>query len=122
MSNKVVILGAGESGTGAALLAKSRGYDVFVSDYGEIAEEYKKELTDAGIAFESGMHTEDNILDAAEVIKSPGISPKVAIVQKCIEKNIPVLSEIEFAYRFSKAKFVAITAVSYTHLTLPTIA
>jgi len=105
----VVILGAGESGVGAAYLAQQQGYDVFVSDFGAIADKYKKQLTDWNIRFEENQHTEEIILSAVEVIKSPGIPEKAPIVKKLREKNIPVISEIEFAGRYTTAKIVGIT-------------
>ena len=105
----IVVLGAGESGTGAALLAQKMGYAVFVSDFGPIAYQYKKELEQALIPFEENQHTEDRILTANEVIKSPGIPDKAPIIKKLIEKNIPIISEIEFASRYTKAKLISIT-------------
>ncbi len=109
MNKRIVILGAGESGTGAALLAKAKGYDVFVSDKGEIKEKYKTILTAENIPFEENKHDEETILDSILVIKSPGIPDKVDIVKKIRANNIDVISEIEFAARYSKAKFIAIT-------------
>ncbi|MBS1502939.1 MAG: UDP-N-acetylmuramoyl-L-alanine--D-glutamate ligase [Bacteroidetes bacterium] len=106
---KIVILGAGESGTGAAYLAKKVGYDVFVSDFGAIAEKHKKQLTDWGIRFEENQHTEAEILKATEVVKSPGIPEKAPIVKKLREKGIPVISEIEFAGRYTNANIIGIT-------------
>ena len=106
---RLVILGAGESGVGAAYLAKQQGYDVFVSDFGEIAEKYKNQLLEWNISFEEKQHTEKEILSAVEVIKSPGIPGKAAIIKKIMEKNIPVISEIEFAGRYTKAKIIGIT-------------
>jgi len=105
----IVVLGAGESGTGAALLAQKKGFAVFVSDFGPVADQYKKELGQAGIPFEENQHTEDRILKAAEVIKSPGIPDKAPIIKKLIEKNIPIISEIEFAARYTSAKLICIT-------------
>lgn len=105
----IVILGAGESGVGAALLAQKEGYAVFVSDFGSIANHYKKDLEDAAISFEENGHSEERILIASEVVKSPGIPDKAPIIKKLIEKNIPILSEIEFAGRYSKAKMICIT-------------
>ena len=105
----IVVLGAGESGTGAALLAQKMGYAVFVSDFGPIAYQYKKELEKALIPFEENQHTEDRILTANEVIKSPGIPDKAPIIKKLIERNIPIISEIEFASRYTKAKLISIT-------------
>ena len=108
-NNNIVILGAGESGAGAAYLAKQQGYDVFVSDFGPIADKYKQQLSDWNIRFEENKHTEDIILSAGEVIKSPGIPEKAPIVKKLREKKIPVISEIEFAGRYTNAKIVGIT-------------
>jgi|UniRef100_UPI00404A596E UDP-N-acetylmuramoylalanine--D-glutamate ligase len=105
----IVILGAGESGVGAALLAQKEGYAVFVSDFGPIADHYKKDLEDAAISFEENGHSEERILIASEVVKSPGIPDKAPIIKKLIENNIPILSEIEFAGRYSKAKMICIT-------------
>jgi len=110
MSTKLIILGAGESGIGAALLAKQKGYDVFVSDAGVIAEKYLQELTENEIPFEQSGHNDALILNATEVIKSPGIPEKSAIVQKIRLNNISVISEIEFAYRYADgSKIIAIT-------------
>jgi UDP-N-acetylmuramoylalanine--D-glutamate ligase len=108
-SKKIVILGAGESGVGAAYLAAQQGYDVFVSDFGVIAENYKKQLEEWDIRFEENKHTEEVILAAAEVVKSPGIPEKAPIVKKLKENNIPVISEIEFAGRYTDAKIIGIT-------------
>src|SRR5947209_1528831 len=101
---RLVILGAGESGVGAAYLAQQQGYDVFVSDFGAIADNYKKQLLEWNIRFEENKHTEEDILTAVEVIKSPGIPEKAPIVKRIREKNIPVISEIEFAGRYTNAK------------------
>ncbi|WP_243837191.1 UDP-N-acetylmuramoyl-L-alanine--D-glutamate ligase [Mucilaginibacter gilvus] len=106
---RLAILGAGESGVGAAYLAQQKGYDVFVSDFGAIADNYKKQLQDWNIRFEEGGHTEAEILSAVEVVKSPGIPDKAPIVKKLIEANIPVISEIEFAGRYTNAKMICIT-------------
>src|SRR5580692_1406488 len=92
----IVILGAGESGVGAAYLAKKQGYEVFVSDFGKIDGHYRQQLCDWSIRFEENGHTEAEILEAAEVIKSPGIPDKAPVVKKIKEKGIPVISEIEF--------------------------
>lgn len=112
MTKRIVILGSGESGTGAALLAQRKGYDVFVSDMGMIGEEFKKELTEAGIAFEEGRHTAELILNADELIKSPGIPHSASVVKQALAKHIPVISEIEFAARFSQAKKICITGTN----------
>lgn len=110
MSHKLIILGSGESGVGAAILGKAKGYDVFVSDGGTIKNSYRQELIDHGIEFEEGMHSEERILSADEVMKSPGIPEKNALVKMIRGKQIPVISEIELAYRFAgNSKIVAIT-------------
>ncbi|WP_317174322.1 UDP-N-acetylmuramoyl-L-alanine--D-glutamate ligase [Mucilaginibacter pankratovii] len=108
-AKRLAILGAGESGVGAAYLAQQKGYDVFVSDFGAIADNYKKQLQDWNIRFEEGGHTYEEILSAVEVVKSPGIPDKAPIVKKLIEANIPVISEIEFAGRYTDAKMICIT-------------
>lgn len=107
--NKIVILGAGESGVGAALLAQANGYVVFVSDYGEIKSSYRDELNDNKILFEENGHTAEKILSAELIVKSPGISDKAMIVQQAVAKGIAVISEIEFAYRFTNKTIIAIT-------------
>ena len=110
MGKRFVILGGGESGVGAALLAKQQGDDVFLSDGSSLKKEYRNELTEAGIAFEEGQHTEDLILNADEVMKSPGIPEKAPIVKKIRAKEIPVISEVELAYRHKgNSKIIAIT-------------
>ncbi|GAA4428828.1 UDP-N-acetylmuramoyl-L-alanine--D-glutamate ligase [Pontibacter saemangeumensis] len=109
---KIAILGAGESGVGAALLAKAKGLEVFVSDMGQIKEQYKAKLATAAIPFEEGKHTEERILEATELIKSPGIPDKAPIIQKVIQQGIPVISEIEFAGRYTDAKFICITGTN----------
>ncbi len=108
-SKYIVVLGAGESGLGAAILAQKQGFEVFVSDFGSIANEYKQELNQFGIGYEENQHTEEKILSATEVIKSPGIPDKAPIIKKLAEKNIPVISEIEFAGRYTGAKLICIT-------------
>ncbi|MBY0424890.1 MAG: UDP-N-acetylmuramoyl-L-alanine--D-glutamate ligase, partial [Cytophagales bacterium] len=113
MNKRIVILGAGESGTGAALLAKAKGYDVFVSDGGSISSKYKTLLEEAGVAFEEGSHTIDKILSANEIIKSPGIDPKKSPVLIEAQKlKIPIIGEIEFAGRYTSAKKVCITGTN----------
>lgn len=110
MNSNLIILGAGESGVGAALLAKQKGYSVFVSDAGTINEKYKQELIENKIEFEEGKHTEEKILSADEVMKSPGIPEKNEMVIKIRAKGIPVISEIELAYRYKgNSKIIAIT-------------
>ena len=105
----IAILGAAESGTGAAILAQQQGYDVFVSDMGKIKEEYKKELLKRQIAFEEGMHSEEQILNAVEIIKSPGIPDTAPLVAKALTLGIPIISDIEFAARYTDAKLICIT-------------
>lgn len=109
MKSRVVILGAGESGVGSAILAVRKNFDVFVSDFGSIKENYRVELTKHGIAFEEGQHTEELILDANLVIKSPGIPDKAPIIKKLKEKQVPIVAEIEFASIYTTAKTVCIT-------------
>ncbi len=106
---KLVILGAGESGVGTAILGKQQGYDVFVSDMGTIKPKYKKKLDEEGIRWEEGQHTAEEILAATEVVKSPGIPDTAPIVQALIKQNTPILAELEFAKRFSKGKTICIT-------------
>ncbi|WP_199120651.1 UDP-N-acetylmuramoyl-L-alanine--D-glutamate ligase [Pedobacter sp. ASV28] len=106
---RIVVLGAGESGVGAAKLALKQGFDVFVSDFGNIADVYKADLQRMNILFEENQHSSELILNAKEVVKSPGISPKAPIVKALVEANIPVISEIEFAKRYTKAKTICIT-------------
>lgn len=106
---RIVVLGAGESGAGAAFLAKKKGFDVFVSDSGEIKAEYKEILTRNQIDWEEKHHTESLILNADEVIKSPGIPENVPLIRQLKEKGTPVISEIEFAGRFTNAKMICIT-------------
>lgn len=109
MEKRIAILGAGESGCGAAVLAKKIGFDVFVSDFGTIADQYKQMLDSHGIEWEEKQHTEAKILNAQEVIKSPGIPHEAPMVRKITEAGIPIISEIEFAGRYTKAKMVCIT-------------
>jgi len=99
MNKRLVILGGGESGVGAAVLASKEGYDVFLSDGGPLKDNYRKDLQQLGIGFEESGHTEDKILDADEVMKSPGIPEKNEMVKKIRARGIPVISEIELAYR-----------------------
>lgn len=110
MGHRLVILGGGESGIGAALLGKEKGYEVFLSDGSAIKPKYKQTLFDNGIEFEEGQHTTEKILSADEVMKSPGIPEKNELVKAIRKKGIPVISEIELAYRFKgNSKIVAIT-------------
>ncbi|WP_375418223.1 UDP-N-acetylmuramoyl-L-alanine--D-glutamate ligase [uncultured Hymenobacter sp.] len=108
----LVILGAAESGVGAALLAQAQGHAVFVSDRGAIKPEYRQKLTQAGIAFEENQHSPEKILAADEVIKSPGISEKAEIIQALRTQNTPIISEIEFAGRYTSAKCICITGTN----------
>ena len=109
MNSRLVILGAGESGTGAAILARKHGFDVFVSDNGPIKPKYKEMLFDYEIQWEENKHTEKLILDASEIIKSPGIPERSPIVQLIRKKGIRIISEIEFAARYTPAKKICIT-------------
>ncbi|WP_452227524.1 UDP-N-acetylmuramoyl-L-alanine--D-glutamate ligase [Lacinutrix cladophorae] len=106
---RLVILGGGESGVGTALLGKAKGYDVFVSDKGTIKEKYKEVLIHNEIEWEEQMHTESKILNANVVMKSPGIPEKIALIQQLIQKDVPVISEIEFASKYTNATIVGIT-------------
>src|SRR4051812_45200221 len=112
MSERIVILGGGESGTGAAILAKVKGFEVFVSDQGQLKEKYRKDLVDQKIEFEEGKHSEDKILNANLVIKSPGIPDRAEIVKKVRAKKIQIIDEIEFAFRYLKGKVIAITGTN----------
>ena len=107
--SRIVILGAGESGAGAAVLAKKEGFDVFVSDMSKIKDKYKKLLDDHQIEWEEGHHTEEKILNANEIIKSPGIPKEAPMIQKLMAQSTPIISEIEFAARYTDAKMVCIT-------------
>jgi UDP-N-acetylmuramoylalanine--D-glutamate ligase len=107
--SRIVVLGGGESGVGAAILAKNKGFDTFLSDSGKIPEKYKNELTAEGIPYEEGGHTLDLIYNATEVVKSPGIPNTVPVICGLRERNIPVISEIEFAGRYTDAKMLCIT-------------
>ena len=106
---RIVILGAAESGAGASVLAKKEGFDVFVSDFGPIKDRYKKMMDEHGIPWEECHHTEELILNADEIIKSPGIPDEAPIIQKIIQKNIHIISEIEFAGRYTDSKMICIT-------------
>ena len=107
--SRIVILGAGESGAGAAVLAKKKGFDVFVSDMSLIKDKYKSLLNTHGIAWEEGHHTEEKILDADEIIKSPGIPKEAPMIQKLMAQGTHIISEIEFAGRYTHSKMVCIT-------------
>ncbi|NCC71993.1 MAG: UDP-N-acetylmuramoyl-L-alanine--D-glutamate ligase [Sphingobacteriia bacterium] len=109
MAKRVVILGAGESGAGAAVLATKKGFEVFVSDRGIIEDKYKNVLSHYAISFEEGKHSEERILNADEIIKSPGIPDQASLVVKAKEAGIPVISEIEFAGRYTRARKICIT-------------
>ena len=106
---RIVILGAGESGAGAAVLANKKGFDVFVSDMSRIADKYKEMLSSRGIEWEEGSHTEEKILNATEIIKSPGIPDSAPIIKKIEERGIHIISEIEFAGRYTDSKMICIT-------------
>ncbi|QFQ13190.1 UDP-N-acetylmuramoyl-L-alanine--D-glutamate ligase [Pseudoprevotella muciniphila] len=106
---RLVVLGAGESGVGTAILAQKEGYDVFVSDMGCIKDNYKEQLTAHSLAWEEKHHTEELILNADEIVKSPGIPGDAPMVKKAVEKGIPILSEIEFAGRYTDARMICIT-------------
>lgn len=108
----ISILGAGESGTGAAILAKKQGWEVFVSDLGAIADKYKAELQNAGVEFEEKQHSESRILQAETIIKSPGIPDKAPLIVEAHKRGIQVISEIEFASWYTQAKTVAITGTN----------
>ena len=109
MAKRIVILGAGESGAGAAVLAQKQGFDTFVSDMSAIKDKYKAMLDERGIAWEEGKHTEKLILNADEVIKSPGIPCEAPMIQKLMAQGTPIISEIEFAGRYTNAKMICIT-------------
>ena len=106
---RIVILGAGESGAGVAVLAKKEGFDVFVSDMSAIKDKYKQMLDSHGIAWEEGRHTEEKVLRADEIIKSPGIPSDAPMVLKAVERGIHIISEIEFAGRYTRSKMICIT-------------
>ena len=112
MSERVVILGSGESGTGAAILAKAKGLAVFVSDQGVIKDQFKKELIASSIEFEEGQHTIEKILSASLVVKSPGIPDKAEVIKKVKAARIEIIDEIEFAFRYLKGKVIAITGTN----------
>lgn len=112
MNLRIVILGAGESGTGAALLAKAKGFDVFVSDQGTIKDKYKTELQAAGIAFEEGSHSIDKVLATDLIIKSPGIPDKAEVIKQAKAKAIEIIDELEFGYRYLTGKVIGITGTN----------
>jgi len=112
VAKRIVILGGGESGAGCGILALKQGFEVFVSDSGMLKEKYCHELDAANVAYEQGKHTEELILNADEIIKSPGIPDKAEIIKKAKALNIPIISEIEFASRYTKAKHIAITGTN----------
>jgi len=109
MKTRIVILGAGESGVGSAILAQQKGFDVFVSDFGTIKQRYVEELQRFNISFEAAKHSDDLILNASEIIKSPGIPDKAPIIQKIKQKGISIISEIEFASRYATGTKIGIT-------------
>ena len=106
---KIAVLGGGESGVGAAVLAKKQGFEVFLSDHGEIAEKYRIVLSNHEIEWEQNKHSESKIILACEVIKSPGISDDTPLVKRLAELKIPVISEIEFAGRYTDAFMICVT-------------
>lgn len=112
MQKRLVVIGGGESGVGAAVLAKHKGYDVFLSDKSGLKPKYKEVLAKENIEFEEGTHTEEKILNATEVVKSPGVPDKVEIIKKIKAQEIPVISEIEFAGRYTSAKIIGITGTN----------
>ena len=109
MNRRIVILGAGESGVGAAVLARKEGFEVFVSDASNVKPEYKKALDEHEIEWEEGAHTEGKIRTAGKVVKSPGIPDQAPVMQAIRERKIPVISEIEFAGRYTDSKMICIT-------------
>ena len=109
MKRKIVVLGGGISGYGSAILAKKKGFDTFLTDMGKIAPKFKERLDEWGVEYEEGGHTEERILDANEVIKSPGIPLTAPLVKQLMEQGTPILSEIEFAARYTKGKMICIT-------------
>jgi len=109
MKERLIILGGGESGVGAAILGKKQGFQVFLSDKGKLKEKYREKLLQNEIEFEEERHTESKVLEADLVVKSPGIPSKVEIIQKLKERHIPIVSEIEFASRYTDAKVIAVT-------------
>ena len=109
MMKRIVVLGAAESGVGAAVLAKKKGFDVFVSDMSNIKDKYKLMLNERGISWEEGQHTESLVLNANEIVKSPGIPDTAPMVSKAIQAGIPIISEIEFAGRYTTSKMICIT-------------
>lgn len=118
MAKRIVILGAGESGAGAAVLAQKQGFDTFVSDMSLIKDKYKNMLNERGIQWEEGRHTEELILNADEVIKSPGIPNDAPMILKLKEQGTPIISEIEFAGRYTNAKMICSTEVIVYRSTL----
>ena len=112
MSRKVVILGSGESGTGAAVLAKVKGFDVFVSDMGLIKDAYKEILQSREIPFEESQHTAELIFPCDLIIKSPGIPDKAPMVSQARNAGIPIIDELEFAFRYLTGKVIAITGTN----------
>ncbi|WP_159522349.1 UDP-N-acetylmuramoyl-L-alanine--D-glutamate ligase [Sunxiuqinia indica] len=109
MASRVVVIGAGESGVGAAILAKKQGFEVLVTDAGKVQDKYKHVLTESDILYEESKHSEEQIVNANLVIKSPGVPDKAPLILKLRELEIPVISEIEFAGRYTKAKTICIT-------------
>jgi len=108
-TNQIIILGGGESGVGSAILAQQQGFDVMLSDSAYLKPEYRKVLVDAGIPFEEGGHSKDKVLQAQEIIKSPGVPPTADIIVRAMNKNISIVSEIEFAARYTNATMICVT-------------
>jgi UDP-N-acetylmuramoylalanine--D-glutamate ligase len=111
-AGRIVILGGGESGVGSAILAMHKGFDVFLSDKSKLKDKYRDELLEHKIAFEEEQHTEEKILNATEIIKSPGIPDKAPLIKQAKEKGIPIISEIEFAARYTQAKLIGVTGTN----------
>jgi len=112
MGSRLTILGAGESGVGAALLAQHQGLEVWVSDSGMITPKYQKLLDRNNIEYEQGTHSMDKILDADEIVKSPGIPDQLELIQTILDKGIPIISELEFASRYTEAMLITITGTN----------
>lgn len=112
MQKLISIIGAGESGVGSAILAKKKGYEVWVSDYGKIKPEYKSQLEEQGISYEEGRHSAEKILTSEKIIKSPGISPELSLLLAAKKRNIPIIGEIEFAASFTNASLIGITGTN----------
>ena len=106
---KLAVIGAGESGVGAALLGNKRGWDVFVSDFRQISSPFRQELENENIAFEEGQHSFDKMNESDQVVKSPGVPDHIPLINGLVRRGIEVISEIEFAYRYTQSRIIAIT-------------